>query len=202
MAQWLLSLLYSKNFRQFASYRPSTLSDVAWGRMLSAIPLPPSDFGTMMTLASMRGMVYREFMAPAVRLLATDIVRGAGGKDGVEQAYMIRDFLMQHTEFLRDPDGVEMLHGPVWQVQQILSRGVVQVDCDDVAMLGAALAKSIGLRARFVAVAFLNNNAPYRHVWAEIGPSTAPPKWIDLDVTRPAQGLPFGYVSRTLVKEV
>ncbi len=166
--------------------------------MLAAIPLPSSDFGTYMTLAAMRAMVYREFMAPNVRLMATDIVRGIGGKDGVEQAHAIRDFLEQHTEFLRDPDGIEMLHGPVWQVQQILNRGLVQVDCDDVAMLGAALGKAVGLRARFLAVSFVSVNAPYRHVWAEIGPPSTPQVWIDMDVTRPAQGLPFGYISRVL----
>lgn len=170
--------------------------------MVSAFPLPASDFGTHLTLAAMRGMVVREFMNPTVRLVATDVVRGIGGKDGVEQAHAIRDFLEQHTEFLRDPDGVEMLHGPVWQLQQILSRGVVQVDCDDVAMLGAALAKAVGLRARFMAAAFLDPKSPYRHVWAEIGPRTAPPTWIELDVTRPAQGLPFGYISRLLPVEV
>src|SRR4051812_8180403 len=111
--------------------------------MLTAFPLPSSDVGTLLTLAAMRSMVYREFMSPVVRLLATDIVRGIGGKDGVEQAHTIRDFLEQHTEFLRDPDGVEMIHGPVWQIQQILRRGVVQVDCDDVAMLAAALGKAV-----------------------------------------------------------
>ncbi len=170
--------------------------------MLTAFPLPSSDLGTMFTLSAMRGLVYREFMSPAVRLLATDIVRGIGGKDGEAQAHAIREFLEQHTEFLRDPDGVEMIHGPVWQVQQILSRGLVQVDCDDVAMLAAALGKSIGLRARFIAAAFVDKNAPYRHVWAEIGPRTVPPTWIDMDVTRPAQGLPFGYISRLLPMDV
>lgn len=202
MAPELLSLLYSKNFRQNPSYGPHPQARLAWGCMLSAIPLPSSDIGTYLTLAQMRSMVYREFMQPAVRLLATDIVRGIGGKDGVEQAHAIREFLVQHTEFLRDPDGVEMLHGPVWQVQQILQRGVVQVDCDDVAMLAAALGKAVGLRARFVAVGFVNKKSPYRHVWAELSTQTAPPQWIDMDVTRPAQGLPFGYISRVLPMDV
>lgn len=167
--------------------------------MLSALPLPSSDFGTYWTLAQMRAMVYREFMNPVVRLTATQLVAGIGGKDGVEQAHTIRDFLTQHTEFLRDPDGVEMLHGPVWQLQQIRSRGVVQVDCDDVAMLAAALGKSIGLRARFVVVGFGGKNAPYRHVWTELGTGNT---WVDMDVTRPAQGLPFGMISRSLMQSV
>jgi hypothetical protein len=168
---------------------------------LSALPLPGSDFGVYLTLSTMRGMVYREFMNPLVRLTAADIVSGLNGQDGAEQARAIRDYLEIHTEFLRDPDGVEMLHGPVWQVQQIRARGVVQVDCDDVAMLGAALGKAVGLRARFVVVGFDSPKAPYRHVWAELSPRSRP-QWIDMDVTRPAQGLAFNRIARVLTKEV
>lgn len=166
---------------------------------LSALPLPPSDLGTHFTLASMRAMVHREYLSPLVRLTATDIVAGLGGHDGVEQAHEIRSWLDTHTEFLRDPDGVEMLHGPVWQIQQIRSRGVVQVDCDDVAMLAAALGKSVGLRARFVVVAF--DNGAYRHVWTELSPRSMV-AWVDMDTTRPAQGLPFGRITRVLPLDV
>jgi hypothetical protein len=149
----------------------------------------------------MRAMVYREFMNPLVRLTATEIVAGIGGQDGVEQARSIREYLEAHTEFLRDPDGVEMLHGPVWQLQQIRQRGVVQVDCDDVAMLSAALGKAVGLAARFVVVGFDKRNAPYRHVWAELSPR-AKQQWVDMDVTRPSQGLPFDRIARAFTKDV
>lgn len=172
---------------------------LAWDRMLSALPLPSSDLGTYLTLAQMRAMVYREFMLPIVRLTATHIVAGIGGKDGVEQAHLIREFLETHTEFLRDPDGVEMLHGPKWQLEQIRQRGIVQVDCDDVAMLAAALGKAVGLRARFITVGFGNPKAPYRHVWTELGPRGV---WVEMDVTRPVQGLPFGYIARTFTLDV
>lgn len=169
--------------------------------MLSALPLPASDFGTFLTLAQMRGMVWREYMTPLVRLTATDIVAGYSSH-GTEQADAIRDYLSMHTEFLRDPDNVEMLHGPVWQLQQIRQRGVVQVDCDDVAMLSAALGKAVGLRARFVVIAFDQPGAPFRHVFTELGQRSANMKWVDMDVTRPAQGLPFNRISRALTKDV
>lgn len=172
-----------------------------WGRMLSALPLPSNDFGTWLTMAMMRGMVGREFLSPLVRLTATQIVAGLGGKDGAEQAHTIREWLESHTEFLRDPDKVEMLHGPVWQLQQIRRNGMAYVDCDDVAMLGAALGKAVGLRARFVAVAFDNPTAPYRHVWTELAPPISN-QWVDMDTTRPAQGLPFNRISRVTTKDV
>lgn len=149
----------------------------------------------------MRAMVYREFLNPAVRLTAAQIVAGISGQDGVEQAQAIRDWLDSHTDFLRDPDGVEMLHGPVWQVNQIRTHGTEQVDCDDVAMLGAALGKAIGLRARFVVVGFDSPRAAYRHVWAELSPR-GNVKWVDMDVTRPSQGLPFDRIARVFTSDV
>lgn len=169
--------------------------------MLSALPLPSSDLGTFLTLANMRAMVVRDYMRPEVRLTATDIVRGYGGQDGFAQAHAIREYVEQHTEFLRDPDMVEMLHAPVWQLQQIRKRGLVQVDCDDVAMLAAALGKAVGLRARFVAVGFHHVGAPYRHVWAELSPR-AVNAWVDVDTTRPAQGIEGLRISRVTTKEV
>lgn len=141
-------------------------------------------------------------MLPQVRLTASHIVAGLGGQDGNMQAEAIRDYLEMHTEFLRDPDNVEMLHGPVWQLDQIRKRGVVQVDCDDVAMLAAALAKAVGLRARFVVIAFDRPGAPFRHVFTEVAPRVANAKWTDMDVTRPAQGLPFNRISRAQTKDV
>lgn len=169
--------------------------------MHSVLPLPIGDFGTYLTLAMMRAMVLREFLSPMVRLTATNIVAGIGGQDGTEQAHLIREWLESHTEFLRDPDAIEMLHGPVWQIAQVMKQQRVYVDCDDVAMLAAALGKSIGLRARFVAVGFGLANAPYRHVWTELS-QRGVNAWVDMDVTRPAQGLPFRQISRSVTIDV
>lgn len=166
--------------------------------MLSSLPLPSSDIGTYLTIATMRAMVYAEYLTPTVRLTASEIVAGIGGKDSVSQIHAIREWLDAHTEFLRDPDGVEMLHGPVWQVQQIRKNGVVQVDCDDVAMLSAAIGKAIGLRARFVVIAF---GGSYRHVFTELSPRGGAPIWIDMDTTRESQNLP-NTVTRAFAKDV
>lgn len=173
--------------------------------MLSALPLPSGDLGIYWTVANMRAMVYREYMSPLVRLTAVNIVAGISGKDEVEQAQAIRDWIETHTEFIRDPDGGEMLHGPIWQLRHIRQYGVVRVDCDDVAILSAALGKAIGLRARFVVLAL--GSRAYRHVFTELSPrgvtgtSGASGGWVDMDVTRDAQMLPHG-VSRFFIKDV
>lgn len=168
--------------------------------MLASLPLPSGDLGTMVTLGQMRSMVLREFLMPEIRLTATSIA-AATGPSGGEQATAIRNWLEDHTVFVRDPDGVEMLHGPRWQVQRALTRGMVSVDCDDVAMLAAALGKSIGLKARFTVVGFGSPKAPYRHVWTELA-APGSPMWTECDITRPAQGLPMESISRVLRVEV
>lgn len=165
--------------------------------MLRALPLLPGDLGTYQTLGVMRAMVRRDYVLPQVRLLAQRIAAPAGAKDGEEQARAIRDFLEDHTQFLRDPYQGEMLHAPLWQVRAILTRDCAYVDCDDVAMLAAALGMSIGLQARFVVVAFGSPQAPFRHVWTELASPTAPQRWYEMDVTRPSQGLPLDRISRT-----
>lgn len=170
--------------------------------MLTAFPLPSNDLGTWLTLLAMRSMVVREFMLPVVRLTATNIVAGLGGKDGVAQATEIREWLNQYTEFLRDPDGAEMVHSPSWQIQQVQNNGRVYIDCDDVAVVSAALGKSIGLRARFVVVGFDAPYAPFRHVWTELSPVAPMPVWVDMDTTRPAQGLPLDRITRMSFMDV
>ncbi len=170
--------------------------------MVNVLPLPPSDLGTYLTLGAMRAMVNREFLLPVVRLTASDVVAGIGGRDGVAQSYAIREWVEMHSEFLRDPDRVEMLHGPAWQVGRILTTGQVALDCDDIAMLTAALGKAVGLRARFVVVGFDDPRAPFRHVWAELSQRTPPMEWVEMDLTRPAQGIAVNRIRRAFAIDV
>jgi hypothetical protein len=83
---------------------------------------------------------------------------------------------------LSDPSGVELLHDPVLLLEDIRERGQARGDCDDVAVLGAALGGAMGLSARFVVVGFRGPNEPFEHVWTELYDGTT---WRELDVTRP-----------------
>jgi len=137
---------------------------------------------------------------------------GGGGGDGVRRGCGVRGDGGHHGRCGHGDEGGggagvrggggAVHRGPRGLVQRSAGqRGVAQVDCDDVAMLGAALGKAVGLRARFVAVAFGPRGAPYRHVWAELGPRTNN-VWLDMDTTRPAQGLPMHLISRVMTKDV
>lgn len=158
---------------------------------VSSLWMPPiGDFPAMMTAWRMRTLAQEGSVHPLVRQVATDIVRSVGPRDAIGQAGAIRDFLAAHVVFLRDPSGAELLHGAPWQLAQVDKYGEVRVDCDDAAILAAALGKAVGLLARYVLVGFLSPAAPFRHVWCELSSPIPPQAWVECDVTRSSQRLP------------
>lgn len=165
--------------------------------------VPRGDAGTYAVLAHMRKVAREGALDPLVRHMAVRIVENVPGQDRRAQADAIRDWLIETTRFLPDPTNAELLHTPR-RILEILQAGTptVRIDCDDVAVLGAAVAGAIGLRARFVVVGFHAPDAPFRHVWTEIRPPNRA-RWIDLDITRQSQELPgWQLISRAKTVEV
>ena len=150
--------------------------------------LPDGDGQTVATVGMMAQLARQGAVTPAVRDVAAFLVH-AQGRDQWLHAQSIAGFVAQRTRFLYDPSVAEALAPPAILLELIQQRGVVQVDCDDVATLVAALGLSVGLRARFVVVGFLTPDAPYEHVWAELSDVTGQ-EWLTVDPTRPASGLP------------
>lgn len=166
--------------------------------------IPDGDAGTRAMIASMQRNVARDYVKPIVRLTAVDIVRWLTVRDDAAQCQAIRDWMRDHVHFLRDPKGAELNHSPEWMLKQIQAQGITNVDCDDAAVLSAALGKSIGLRARFVCVAFHSRRAGFAHVWTDLAsPIKAKPVWLDMDVTRAqAAPIPNSVISRRMEAEV
>lgn len=136
-------------------------------------------------------------MQPTVRFVATSVVVGAQGD--VAQLDAIRAWLVGNVQFIRDPaGGVEYLTDPVALLQQGYRSGLLQGDCDDIAMLAAALGMAIGFRARLVVV---GTQQSYQHVFTELAPPWGPAKWREMDITRPLQGIPSTF-SRGFAVEV
>lgn len=163
------------------------------------IPAPDGDAGTFAALHTMRQLARAAAIQLLVRTEAVRLVLGV--RSPALQVRILRDWTSAHTDFLADPTPVETLHDPAWSIRQILTRGLVQVDCDDVAMIAAAMGLSIGLRARYVVVGFSSPNAPFRHVWTDLsGPG--PPRWVPVDPTRPLQGLDRLPITRMAALEV
>lgn len=163
--------------------------------------IPSGDAGTYAVLAKMRALSRGARTSLLVRHTAASIVDGMHGLDARTQIIAIRNWIEDHVLFLRDPAGVETLHAPDLMLRAILIRGHASVDCDDVAILAAALGLAIGLRARFVVVGFHSPKAPFRHVWTDLAPPRTE-RWIDLDTTRPAQSIVTSAISRRHFMEV
>lgn len=155
--------------------------------MLSAeLFMPPvlGDGGTYATLAKMRSLANQGAAIPLVRATAASLVMEAD-PNGILHARLIRGWLEDHVIFLRDLSTAEALYHPADLVLAIQRDGQVQCDCEDVAMLAAALGLSIGLRARFTVLAF-RPGGPFQHVYTELS-DPAGQVWIDCDITRPSQ---------------
>lgn len=166
------------------------------------VGIPDGDAGTYATLRVMADMARRSSILPIVRQAAVSAVRGLPGNDGTGHARLIRDWVSDRTYFLNDPLYAEALHVPGWSLAQILTRGNVGLDCDDVATLAAAMGLSVGLRARFVIAGFSSPQAPYRHVWTELSGASGPPRWVAVDPTRPVQSFASAPIRRLDCLEV
>lgn len=156
----------------------------------------PGSSGIRDTLHLMRRIVRASVAQPIVRLSAVQIVQGTGF-NVAQQLTLLRQFIQQHTEFLRDPRGVELLHTPAYLLTQISEVGTVAGDCDDIAMLVAALGMAVGLRARFVVI----GQRELEHVFTMLA-SPHSGTWEAFDPTRPGPTIPASMLQKTLVVEV
>lgn len=159
--------------------------------------IPTGDLGTWATLRTMRALARAAAVDPVVRQTAADVALGVPGS---ELPAILGAWVGDRVLFLPDPATAEALHEPGMIVRRLARRGAVALDCDDVAMLSAALGLSVGLAARFVAVGFDSPSSPLRHVWTELAHPRSR-RWVAVDPTRPAQSLGVR-VTRKVVVDV
>jgi transglutaminase-like putative cysteine protease len=128
----------------------------------------------------MRNVTIASTRDPLIIETALECTRTLGGFSPLRRTQQLRDFLLGVYRFMPDPamDG-DFLRTPRLLIDGYRRTGEICGDCDDVAMLAAALAKVAGLAARFVAVAFHSPHSPFSHVFTEIA---TPDGWIDLDM--------------------
>lgn len=149
------------------------------------------DTGTRDTLKAMGERVALHCADPIVVETAHRIIQGIPPRAELEQALRIRDWMRAHYKFVKDPRGVELLRDPDYQLRQFRANGVVQGDCDDAAILSAALWRAIGGRGEFVAVALNDATAPFQHVFSILTVRRGEHR-VNMDVTKP-RGLRVRY---------
>lgn len=147
--------------------------------------LPASPYAqARKTLLTMKHMVNEAHADLVLRGIAEVLARPLAPRDTRSQAQAVRHYVGAHVKFLRDPTSVEYTKTPRQMLDEIRQFGVTLVDCDDAAVLAAALATVIGLPARFRALRY---DGQFLHVIADVWDGGT---WVDMDVTKPAQYLP------------
>lgn len=139
---------------------------------LLAIPDGPA--GTRETLRVMARITRQYRKTLPVRQLALSIVRNVQGhKNFRGQVAAIHSWVKNNIQFVRDIHGVETIQTPPKTVE------FGQGDCDDQAVLVAALLMSVGFPARFVAIK-TQTFAPFVHVYTETRLGTV---WFPVETT-------------------
>jgi len=144
--------------------------------------IPSGDAGSFATLDMMRRLANAALTDPVVVKTARSAIAVAGPRDRDEHARAIKRYMQESFQFVSDPRGVETLSTPRAMLLDIQRRGMAQGDCDEAAILAAALGKAVGLRAQYVVVGFYRRGAPFVHVFTILRGTTG---WLSLDVTRP-----------------
>lgn len=145
------------------------------------------------TLPRMVDVVMQEYLDPAVIETATAIALSVPEKDSGAIAGALLAWLRTHTHFVPDPLDVQVLGTPSCTLETIAQNGVAGVDCVDVAMLAASLARAVGINVAFVAEGYGNSAAMLpknslkcmhnlTHVYTI---AETPAGWVQLDVQQP-----------------
>lgn len=144
--------------------------------------LAEGDAGTEQTIAVMRDLVQRGVAHPLVRRTAVEIARTVPPGDLNAIARAVRRWLQDHVHFVYDPMNIEHVTAPDILLNECTVRYFTTGDCDDIAVLGAALAGAVGVQSRFVVLGFgPEPDAPMGHVFTELFDGA---QWLDLDITR------------------
>ena len=134
--------------------------------------IPSGRSGTIYTLNVMRRLTRAGKKDIRIRELAFSLIKGLPSKDYYGQMLRLHEFVRDHINYVRDIRGVETVQEPIKTVEYEAG------DCDDQAVLLAALLESIGHPTRFVALGF--NGGPFSHVMSESRMSKG---WIPLETT-------------------
>ncbi|MGH8906850.1 MAG: transglutaminase domain-containing protein [Egibacteraceae bacterium] len=140
------------------------------------------DLGAQQTLQRMRDVVNHSLRDPVIIETARGIAAQAPPRDLLGIVRAIYDYLQDHFQFVPDPRGVETLATPRYLLDRIERHSFAEGDCDDAAILAAALGKAVGLRAKYRAVGFAAPNGPLTHVYTLLH---AGGRWVRLDPTKP-----------------
>jgi hypothetical protein len=130
--------------------------------------IPTGNAGLAAKLDRLRAMVLDARADPAWRDWVVGVVRHVPEKDWNGEARAVSAFV-RRMRYTRDPAGVELFTEPREMARRIV-QGVGAGDCDDAALLGAAMLEAVGHPTRFVVGGHqgaLAGEPAWAHIWLE-----------------------------------
>jgi len=161
-------------------------------RKARIIPLSSGDKGTRETLLKMKELALAGARHPDIWELSRKTVRGCPVKDTNCEAQKMLKWIHDNVRWTPDIGNAETVAAP-WRTISVGGG-----DCDDVATLLASMAVSIGMPARFKAIAA---NPEYKneftHVYTELKVGN---KWIPAEPS--IKGMPLGWESPVIYRKM
>jgi len=130
--------------------------------------LPNGVAGNLATVDFMIQMARERSRHPLVRELALRILQHyrVKSQDYYNEARAIGDYIHKNVRYVRDIHNVETVHDPLTLIDQMI-KGKAQGDCDDMALLIAALLLSIGHQPYFAIVKYIEGET-YQHIYTVV----------------------------------
>ncbi len=135
---------------------------------------------TPRTMNKMGSIINSSIRDYYVRRWAEKIIERTG-EDDFSRASIIYDFLSNHTNYVKDPTGLELLKTPKVSLQLIEVGEIPGLDCDDLTILSLALLKSIGFRVGLRATGY-RPDEKYTHVYGMV--LIKPYGWVPFDLVK------------------
>jgi hypothetical protein len=126
--------------------------------------------GNLDTIEVMKKMA-REFSRhDLVKRLATNILHynNIPSHHYLDESRAIGEFVKKHIRYVKDPVGTESLQAPDMMIRMMQDVGYSMGDCDDMALLTAALLMSVGIRPRFRAVRYKEGEGNFNHIYVVV----------------------------------
>lgn len=159
------------------------------GTSVREVQIPWGDGGSLATVALMRDVINAAIRSPLVVETAHSIAYQFPARAHTRIALGIRDWMRERFLFVRDPVGVELVRTPEYMLQRYEITHRISGDCDDAAVLGCALGKSVGIPCKLVTLGFNEGGSPgsLSHVYGVlVTPGNGKPIAVSLDITKPA----------------
>lgn len=155
-----------------AAVQPQQRQSASGNRGYTLAGLPSGIPGTRLTLEIMRRFVLAYRTDPRIIELARSIIATIPGKQYAREAEALRAWVAENIRYTQDVTDVETLQSPV------VTLDIRQGDCDDQAVLLAALLNATGHEARFLAASFEPDDFSHVIVETKIGE-----RWMPAETT-------------------